>query len=122
MNNRYYKKHKKPFINLSIPVVNKKTEIKKILATENNEIKIINRNFEINYKGYYYEEKNYKIFHGNGILIIKENNNILWYCIGIFENGWIKKGLLYYYLKSIHSTCTQYVLYADRIHKVTLLS
>jgi len=99
MNNRYYKKHKNPSIRLSIPVVNKKTEIKKILDTENNEIKIINRNFEINYKGHYYEEKNYKIFHGNGILIIKENNNILYYCIGIFENGWINKGLIYYYFK-----------------------
>jgi hypothetical protein len=99
MNNRYYKKHKKPRINLSIPVVNKKTEIKTILNTKQNEIKIINKNFEINYKGYYYEENNYKIFHGNGILIIKENNNILYYCIGIFENGWIKKGLLYCYYK-----------------------
>ena len=122
MNNRYYKKHKKPFINLSIPVVNKKTEIKKILDTENNEIKIINRNFEINYKGYYYEEKNYKIFHGNGILIIKENNNILWYCIGIFENGWIKKGLIYYYNSAKFDTVEYYQYDIYNINKDKLLT
>jgi hypothetical protein len=122
MNNKYYKKHKNPVIKLSITVVNKKTEIKKILDTENNEIEIINKNFEINYKGHYYEEKNYKIFHGNGILIIKENNNILWYCIGIFENGWIKKGLIYYYNSAKFDTVEYYQYDIYNINKDKLLT
>jgi hypothetical protein len=121
MNNKYYKKHKKPINNLSIPVVNKKSEIKTILNTKQDEIKITNKNFEINYKGDYYEDKNYKIFHGNGILIIKENNNILWYCIGIFENGWIKKGLLYYYLKYTN-TVEKYAYTIENINKDKLLT
>jgi len=123
MNNKYYKKHKNPRIKLSIPVVNKKSEIKTILNTKQDEIKITNKNFEISYKGHYYEKKNYKIFHGNGILIIKENNNILWYCIGIFENGWIKKGLIYcYYEYSIDDTVENYKYYIFIINKDKLLT
>jgi len=123
MNNRYYKKQKKPINDLSIPVVNKKSEIKTILNTKQDEIKITNKNFEISYKGHYYEEKNYKIFHGNGILIIKENNNILWYCIGIFENGWIKKGLLYYYFKYTNvDTVEKYAYIIENINKDKLLT
>ena len=100
MNNQYHKSRNKPSIKLSLPNISKKNEIKKILNTKNNEINIINKEYEMYYKGDYYEEKNYKIFHGNGVFIIKENNNILFYCIGIFENGWIKKGIIYYLHKN----------------------